>query len=61
VAVRRPDGTQEPLVPGSIGAHGAATPDAAGFGALTDPDLTTRPDHHVTSPAVRLSLSWWRP
>jgi hypothetical protein len=59
--VRRPDGTEEPFVPGSIGVQWAATPDAAGFGVVFDPDLTTLPDHHVTSPATRLSLSFWRP
>jgi sugar lactone lactonase YvrE len=61
VTVRRRDGTEDPFVPGSIGAQWAATPDAAGFGVVFDPDLTTLPDHHVTSPANRLSLSFWRP
>jgi hypothetical protein len=61
VTVRRPNGTEDPFVPGSLGAHWAAIPDAAGFSALFDPDLTTRPDHRVSSPTARLSLSFWRP
>ena len=61
VTVRRPDGSEDPFVPGSIGANWATTPDAAGFGVLFDPDLITLPDHHVSSPARRLSLSFWRP
>jgi len=72
VTVRRPDGREDPFVPDStpangppapIGANWATTPDAARFGLLFDPDLTTRPDdpHRVTSPSTRLSLSFWRP
>ena len=61
VTVRRPDGSEDPFVPGSIGTYWATTPDAAGFGVLFDPDLTTRADHSVSSPATRLSLSFWRP
>jgi hypothetical protein len=72
VTVRRPDGTEDPFVPVSTGADGgaapigatwAATPDAAGFGLLFDPDLTALADdpHRVSSPATRLSLSFWRP
>lgn len=72
VTVRRPDGTEDPFVPDSIGANGAAapigaswaaTPDAAGFGVLFDPDLTALPDdpHRVGSPSTRLSCSFWRP
>jgi hypothetical protein len=61
VTVRRPDGTEDPFVPGSIGAGGAATPDAAGFSVVFDPDLTTLPNRRVSSPARRLSLSFWRP
>jgi hypothetical protein len=61
VTVRRPDGTEDPFVPGSIGAQWAATPFAAGFAVVFDPDLTTGPDHHVSSPASRLSLSFWHP
>jgi hypothetical protein len=61
VTVRRPDGTEEPFVPGSLGAYGAASPYAAGFGVLFDPDLTTGADQRATSPARRLSLSLWRP
>jgi hypothetical protein len=72
VTVRRPDGTEDPFptsppaalgAPGPIGANWAATPDAAGFGVLFDPDLTTLPGdpHRVTSPSTRLSLSFWRP
>lgn len=61
VTVRRPDGSEDPFVPGSMGAFWAATPDAAGFGVLFDPDLITLPDHRGSSPARRLSLSFWRP
>jgi hypothetical protein len=61
VTVRRPDGSQEPFVPGSLGAQWGATPFAAGFGVIFDPDLTTGPDQRVTSPGRRLSVSFWRP
>jgi hypothetical protein len=72
ITVRRPDGTEDPFVPDSVGADGtvapiganwAATPDAAGFGVLFDLDLTTLPDnpYRVSSPSTRLSLSFWRP
>ena len=61
VTVRRPDGTEDPFVPGSIGTSWAVTRDAAGFSVLFDPDLTTPPSHHVSSPATRLSLSFWTP
>ena len=72
VTVRRPDSTEDPFVPESavaygttapIGADWAASPDAAGFGVLVDPDVTTLPDdpHRVSSPSTRLSLSFWRP
>jgi len=61
VTVRRPDGTEDPFVPGSMGTYRATTPDAAGFSVLFDPDLTTQANHRVSSPATRLSLSSWRP
>lgn len=61
VTVRRPDGTEDAFVPGSVGTHWAATPDTAGFSVLFDPDLITLPNHRVSSPATRLSLSFWRP
>jgi hypothetical protein len=61
VTVRRPDGTEDPFVPGSLGPHWAVTPDAEGFGVVFDPDLTKQPDHRVSSPATRLSVSLWRP
>jgi hypothetical protein len=61
VTVRRPDGAEDPFVPGSIGTHWATTPDAAGFSVLFDPDLTTKANHSANSPATRLSLSFWRP
>ncbi|HWK28406.1 MAG TPA: hypothetical protein VNS09_17710 [Solirubrobacter sp.] len=60
VTVRRPDGTEDPLVPGTLGPTWAVSPFATGFGVLYDPDLTTGPDHRVTSPATRLSLTFWR-
>jgi hypothetical protein len=59
--VRRPDGTEDAFAPGSIGSDWATTPDAAGFSVLFDPDLTAAPGNRVSSPAARLSLSFWRP
>jgi hypothetical protein len=60
VTVRRPDGSEEPFVPGSLGPTWATTPDAPGFGVLFDPDLTTGSDQRAGSPARRLSVSFWR-
>lgn len=71
VTVRTPDGAEDPFRPSlvgadpaaPIGASSAASPDAAGFGVLVDPDVVLRPDdvHRVTSPSTRLSLVFWRP
>jgi hypothetical protein len=61
VTVRRPDGTEEPFVPGSLGAQAASAPDATGFAVVYDPDLTTGADRRVHSPGRRLGVSFWRP
>ena len=37
VTVRRPDGTEEPFVPGSIGAHGPQRPTPRGSPSCSTP------------------------
>lgn len=65
--VARPrGGVEEPFDHGGpdhagMGATAAAAPHDRGFGLVWDPDLRTGPDQRATSPAKRLSVSFWTP